>query len=94
MALDTLSDQVFLAESSPSTGPESGGGSSTWSTALTSIFGTGGSTCTLTLAQSTGLTVAPAKMIIEAFNVDNSRVLTTLKIQLLSGEMRRASRLN
>ncbi|KAF7551410.1 hypothetical protein G7Z17_g5014 [Cylindrodendrum hubeiense] len=42
---------------------------------------------------TTGLAVAPAKMAIGTFNVDDLRIQTALKIQLLSGEMGRAGRL-
>ncbi|KAH7120579.1 hypothetical protein EDB81DRAFT_814427 [Dactylonectria macrodidyma] len=42
---------------------------------------------------TTGMAVAPAKMAIGSFNVDDLRIQTALKIQLLSGEMGRASRL-
>ncbi|KAL9069424.1 MAG: hypothetical protein Q9157_006162 [Trypethelium eluteriae] len=43
--------------------------------------------------QSTSIAVIPAKMAIGTFNVDDLRVQTALKIQLLSGEMKRAGRL-
>ncbi|KAH6986777.1 hypothetical protein EDB80DRAFT_874802 [Ilyonectria destructans] len=46
-----------------------------------------------TAPYATGLAVAPAKMAIGSFNVDDLRIQTALKIQLLSGEMGRAGRL-
>lgn len=42
---------------------------------------------------SPGLDVAPAKMAIGTFSVDDSRLQTAMKIQLLSGEMRRVGSL-
>ncbi|KAH6975836.1 hypothetical protein EDB80DRAFT_594528 [Ilyonectria destructans] len=42
---------------------------------------------------TTGMAVVPAKMTIGSFNVDDLRIQTALKIQLLSGEMRTAGRL-
>jgi len=93
ITLDTASHHVSLTESSPSSGSGSGGGSSTWSSKVASTFGTGGATNTPTLTRSTGLAVTPATMAIGTFNVDDLRVQTALKIQLLSGEMRRAGRL-
>ena len=87
--LDTASHHV----SPPSSGTGSGGGSSTWSSTAASTFSAGSANSTPTLTQSTGLAVVPAKMAIGTFNVDDLRVQTALKIQLLSGEMRRAGRL-
>ncbi|KAH6974834.1 hypothetical protein EDB80DRAFT_595127 [Ilyonectria destructans] len=42
---------------------------------------------------TTGMAVVSAKMAIGSFNVDDLRIQTALKIQLLSGEMRTAGRL-
>ncbi|KAH8656413.1 hypothetical protein BGZ61DRAFT_540982 [Ilyonectria robusta] len=57
-------------------------------------LGMGGAEDTATTAPyTTGLAVAPAKMAIGSFNVDDPRIQTALKIQLLSGEMGRAGRL-
>ena len=64
-----------------------------WSSPAASTFSTGGALSTPTLTQSTGLAVAPARMAIGTFNVDDLCVQTALKIQLLLGEMRRAGRL-
>lgn len=67
--------------------------SSTWPSTAAATFGTDGTEGALTLTRTTELTVAPAKMAIGTFNVDDLRVQTALKIQLISGEMRRAGRL-
>ncbi|KAH8672378.1 hypothetical protein BGZ61DRAFT_459215 [Ilyonectria robusta] len=56
-------------------------------------LGMGGTKETATAAYTTGLAVAPSKMAIGTFNVDDLRIQTALKIQLLSGEMGRAGRL-
>ena len=93
MELDTASHHVSLTGSSPSSGSGSWGGSSTWSSTAASTFSTGGAKSTRPLRQFTGLAVVPAKMAIGTFNVDDLRVQTALKIQLLSGEIRRAGRL-
>ena len=93
ITLDTASQSMSLTESWPSSGSGSGAGSSTWSSTAASTLNTGGATSTPTLGQVTGLAVTPAKMAIGTFNVDDSGIQTALKIQLLSGEMRRAGQL-
>lgn len=69
--------------------------SATWSHATPDCsLSMGGAKSTATTAPyATGLAVAPAKMAIGSFNVDDQRIQTALKIQLLSGEMGRAGRL-
>ena len=71
------------------------GGASPWSSAAGSTLrmSTGHPQNIQTSTQSTRLAVAPGKMAIGTFNVDDLRVETALKMQLLSGEMRRAERL-
>ncbi|OCK73541.1 hypothetical protein K432DRAFT_364753 [Lepidopterella palustris CBS 459.81] len=93
ITLDTASHQVSLTGFSPGSGSGSGGGFSTWSSTAASTFNTGGAKNTPTLTQSPGLAVAPAKIAIGTFNVDDLRMQTALEIQLLLGEVRRASRL-
>ncbi|KAK2813664.1 hypothetical protein FQN50_000062 [Emmonsiellopsis sp. PD_5] len=44
-------------------------------------------------ARSPGPSVAPAKMVVGSFDVDGLREQTAIKLQLLSGEMRRAGHL-
>lgn len=90
MALDAASQQISLAGPSLSNGSISRGGSLKWSSKAASIFSTGGTEVTPTLTQSTKLTVAPTKMAIGTFSVDDLRIQTALKTQLISGEMRRA----
>lgn len=97
MTVDTAPHYVSLngssTVSSPRSRSESGGGSSTWSSTTASTFSTGGSTSTPTSTRSTELAVTPATMAIGTFNVDDLRVQTALKIQVLSSEMARAGRL-
>ena len=57
------------------------------------IFRTDGAKNTSVLSGSSDLVVAPSKMTIGTFSVDDLRTETALKIQLLSGEMRTTSRL-
>ncbi|KAK5989546.1 hypothetical protein PT974_11073 [Cladobotryum mycophilum] len=57
------------------------------------VFGTGSGTSTPPLAHSTEVAVEPARMVIGTFNVDDQNIQTALKIQLLSGEMKKAGRL-
>ena len=90
VALDTASQQGSLTESSPKSGSGCLGEFFTWSNTAASTFSSGSATSTSALADSTGLAVTPAKMAIGTFNVDDSQVQTALRIQLLSGEMRRA----
>lgn len=93
MSLDTASHLVSRTGSSPSSGSGPGSGSSAWSSTAASTFSTGGARNTPTLTQFTDLADVPAKMAIGTFNVDDLRVQTALKIQLLSGEIRRAGHL-
>ena len=93
MILDTASPQVSLTESLPSLSSTSGVGSSAWSSTAASTFGTGGAANTPTLTQSTVFGVTPTTMALGTFSVDDLRVQTALKIQLVSGEMRRAGHL-
>ncbi|KAF2204081.1 hypothetical protein GQ43DRAFT_461050 [Delitschia confertaspora ATCC 74209] len=89
VVLDTTSLQLPLTEFSPCSGSGSSGGGSAWSSAAASTFNTGGETTPIL----TGLSVAPARMALGSFNIDDLRVQAALKIQLLLGEMRRVSRL-
>ena len=81
-----------LTGSSSSSGSGSGAGSSTWSSTTARTSAAGWGRHTPPLIQLLG-PVAPAKMAIGTFNIDDLPVQTALKIQLLSGEMRRAGRL-
>ncbi|KAB8801878.1 hypothetical protein FH972_026700 [Carpinus fangiana] len=45
---------------------------------------------TLASTPSSGITIGPAKMAVGTFSIDDTRVQTALKIQLVLGEMRRA----
>ena len=67
-------------------------GPSMWSHTTGSSSGVGGRERTSTLMQFPA-PVSPAKMVVGAFNIDDLRVQTALKIQLLIGEMRRVARL-
>ncbi|KAL9004621.1 MAG: hypothetical protein Q9188_002563 [Gyalolechia gomerana] len=91
---DTRSDvcPTSLTDSSPSSASGSGAGPSPWSSTAASTLSTGGGRNTPTLPHFPA-PVAPAKMAIGTFDIDDTRVQTALKIQLLSGEMRRAGRL-
>ncbi|KAG6995598.1 hypothetical protein G7Y79_00044g080690 [Physcia stellaris] len=91
--LPAVSHPAYRTGSLSGSGSSSEGGSSTWSSTLASGFSADGSASTSALTQSTRLAVTPAKMAIGNFDVDDLRVQTALKIQLLSGEMRRAGRL-
>ena len=93
MTLDTASQNVDLSDSSPSSGSGSAGESSAWSSTAASAVSSGGATGTLTLTHPTGLDVAAGKIAIGSYIVDDLRVQSALKIQLLLGEMRRAGRL-
>ena len=93
MKLDTLSHPVSLTGSSPNSASGSATGSSTWSSTAASPFSTDSAKSTRPLGQFTGLAVVPAKMAVGTFDVDDLRVQTALKIQLLSGEIKRAGRL-
>ena len=92
-AVDIAWHHVYPAGSTPSVDSGSGGGSPAWSTTATSTFNTDGTSSTTTLRQSTGLAIVPTKMTIGTFNIDDLNVQTALKIQLVSGEMRRAGHL-
>ncbi|KAI4159115.1 MAG: hypothetical protein L6R39_000414 [Caloplaca ligustica] len=65
---------------------------STWSSTAASVLSAGGAKNTPTPTQPSEA-VAPAKMVIGTFDIDDLRVQTALKIQLLTGEMRRAGQL-
>ncbi|KAL9028147.1 MAG: hypothetical protein Q9196_003440 [Gyalolechia fulgens] len=90
-ATDTRSDGVpmSMTDSTPSSATESGAGPSPWSSTAASTLSAGGGRNTPALSHFPG-PVAPAKMAIGTFDIDDTRVQTALKIQLLSGEMRRA----
>lgn len=98
MTLDPSSKYLSPIRSSPElvsaswgTGP-----STAWSGTTTAANSTtSGSTKTTssTMAQSSNLTVTPAKMAVGVFNVDDQRVQTAVNIQLVLGEMRRTERL-
>ena len=91
--LDTTSHHVSLTDSSPNSGTGSGGGSSTWPSTAANTLSTGSAKTSQPSRQFSGLAVVPAKMAIGTYDVDDLRVQTALKIQLLSGEIRRAGRL-
>ena len=93
MIRDTGSQHVSLTESLPNSSSSSGVGSSAWSSTAASRFGSGGAISTPTLTQSTIVGVTPTKMALGTFSVDDLRVQTALKIQLVSGELRRAGHL-
>ena len=82
MSLNLPSHNMPLTGSPPSSDSGSGGGSATWSSTA--------ARSTPTSTHSPGLDGTPAKMTIGTFNVDDLRVQTAMKIQLLLGEMRRA----
>jgi hypothetical protein len=90
IALEPPSYFVSSTRSSPGSTSGSGSGSPAWSSTATSTFGMGDDRCTATLTQSAAVAVAPAKMAIGTYNIDDLRVETALKIQLLLGELRRA----
>lgn len=95
MNLDTASasHQMPLTVSSPSSRSGSGVGLfTTWSSTAASTLSESRGKNTPALCQLPG-PVAPAKMAIGTFDIDDMRVQTALNIQLLSGEMRRAGRL-
>ena len=87
--------------SPPDLNPGGGAGSSsTWARApAAGTLGTGAAAATAAAqtspssTQSSGPVVASAKMAIGSFNVDDLRVQTALKIQLILGEMGRVGRL-
>lgn len=92
--LDTapVSHHMPLTGSSPSFGSGSGAESSRWSSTAASTISAWGGRNTPTLIQFPE-PVAPAKIAIGTFNIEDQRVQTALKIQLLSGEMRKTGRL-
>ncbi|RDW58257.1 hypothetical protein BP6252_13668 [Coleophoma cylindrospora] len=92
---DTASHYMSSTETTPSSSSRSGGGSSTWSSTTTGsgAFETNSANSKSSIAQSSGLRVAPTNVAIGTFNVDDPRVQTALKIQLLSGEMKRVGSL-
>ena len=65
---------------------------STWSSSTTSALKAGGGKSTSTLMHLSG-SITPTKMAIGSFDIDDLRVQTALKVQLLIGEMRRVARL-
>ena len=91
--LPVMSHRAYRIGPSSGSGSRSEGGSTTWSSTPASELSADGGTSTSALGQSTRLAVMPAKMAIGNFNVDDLRVQAALKIQLLSGEMRRAGHL-
>ncbi|KAI4180809.1 MAG: hypothetical protein L6R41_007010 [Letrouitia leprolyta] len=94
---DSNTVPLSLTASSPSSTSGSVSGPSPWSSTAASTLSTttggGKNTPTLPMSQQFPNSVAPAKMAIGTFDIDDTRVQTALKIQLLSGEMRRAGRL-
>ena len=88
-----VSHRGYQTGSSSGSGSRSEGGSSTWSSTPASGLSADSVANISAPTQSTGLAVMPGKMAIGTFNVDDLRVQTALKIQLLSGEMRRAGEL-
>ncbi|KAJ6092094.1 hypothetical protein N7467_004063 [Penicillium canescens] len=89
---DSPSQNASPAASSPDYSSVSGAGSTKWSsTGTNSTFNTGGKPTTG--ATHSEMSVATSKMVIGTFDVDDLRVQTALTIQLLLGEMRRASQL-
>ncbi|KAJ5698621.1 hypothetical protein N7462_000626 [Penicillium macrosclerotiorum] len=87
---DATSQNTSPAASSPDYSSGSGTGSTNWSSMGThSTFHTGATTG----GTHSEMSVTTAKMAIGTFDVDDLRVQTALKIQLLLGEMRRASQL-
>ena len=93
MTLDTASHHGSLTESLAKSRTGSRAGSWTWSNTAASTFSTGSAISASSLEISNGLAVTPAKMAIGTFHVDDLRVQAALKIQLLSGEMRRVGHL-
>ncbi|KIN06883.1 hypothetical protein OIDMADRAFT_46807 [Oidiodendron maius Zn] len=92
-AVDIAWHHVYPAGSTPSVDSGPGSGSPAWSTTATSTFNTDGTSSTTMLRQYTGPAIIPTKMTVGTFNVDDLSVQTALKIQLVSGEMRRAGNL-
>ena len=94
MRLDTAptSHRVSLTGSSSSSVSGSGSGPSTWSSTTARTPSAGRGKNTPPVVQFPG-PVAPAKMAIGTFNIDDLPVQNALKIQLLAGEMKRAGRL-
>ena len=91
--LPAVSHRGYQTGSFSGSGARSEGGSSTWSSTPASGLSAEGVTTPSPLTQSTGFAVMPAKMAIGTFDVDDLRVQTALRIQLLSGEIRRAGQL-
>ncbi|KFY76986.1 hypothetical protein V499_03506 [Pseudogymnoascus sp. VKM F-103] len=93
-ALDMASHHVPTSGPSSYSSKSSGSraGPFVWSSTATSSY-TSSASGTSPLPQSAGLAVAPTKMAIGTFDVDDLHVQIALKIQLLLGEMRRAGRL-
>jgi hypothetical protein len=98
MNLDPSSHYLSPTRSSPDLVSASWGtgSSTTWSgttAAVNSTTSCSKKSATSTMAQSSNLTVTPAKMAVGVFNVDDQRVQTAVNIQLVLGEMRRTERL-
>ena len=91
--LDTASHFLSVTGYTSSSGSGPWGGSSTWSSTVPNTSSAGDPTTPRLMRPSTGFAVMPAKMAIGTFDVDDLREQTALKIQLLSGEMRRAGHL-
>lgn len=70
-----------------------GGQSSSSRTSSTPSTAASSGTSSWSLTPSTGLSVTPAKMAVGNFDVDDLRIESALKMQLLAGEMKRAGRL-
>ena len=68
------------------------GSSSPWSSTAASTIETGGASTPI-LIQGTSLAVAPTRMAIGSYNIDDQRVQAALRVQLLLGEMRRTGSL-
>jgi len=92
-AADTLaaaSYHVSPSRPSPASGSGSGSVFSAWSGVTSSTSNDDGAPSESIATSHTRPTVVSAKVAIGTFNVDDIRVQTALKIQLLSGEMGRA----
>ena len=100
-ALAATSYHVSPLRPSPASGSGSGSSSSSgsgsvfsaWSGVTSSTGNDDGAPSESIATSHTRPTVISAKVAIETFNVDDIRVQTALKIQLLSGEMGRAKKL-
>lgn len=86
-----VSHGMSLSGPSPDSDPGNVGGSSLWLNTAAGTSNMGGANG-YTSTHSTG-SVAPAKITVGNFNIDDLRIQAALKIQLLLGEMRRAGNL-